>query len=215
MFSRVNVVPCDTNYHRFYSSVKKLVDFLNVSITNKSSLANQQQKKFGSRSLRLSSNLNNFIEHVLTGENHSSFKISSDTSIGQLYFGCHCRFYSSVKKHLDYSNVPTLNEDDLEEQFVKGSGPGGQKINKTSSCVVLKHIPSGLVVKCQESRLLDYNRKKARIILTTKLDNFLNNENSLAAQTKYLLDKKKIANEKKKEKMRTLKAAWKQNENMT
>lgn len=44
-------------------------------------------------------------------------------------------------------DLPILNEDDLEEQFVRGSGPGGQATNKTSNCVVLKHIPSGIVVK--------------------------------------------------------------------
>lgn len=44
-------------------------------------------------------------------------------------------------------DLPVLNEDDLEEQFVRGSGPGGQATNKTSNCVVLKHIPSGIVVK--------------------------------------------------------------------
>lgn len=44
-------------------------------------------------------------------------------------------------------DLPVLNEDDLEEQFVRGSGPGGQATNKTSNCVVLKHTPSGIVVK--------------------------------------------------------------------
>ena len=41
----------------------------------------------------------------------------------------------------------TLNEEDLEEKFIRGSGPGGQKINKTSSCVELKHIKTGIIVK--------------------------------------------------------------------
>lgn len=40
-----------------------------------------------------------------------------------------------------------LNEKDLTEQFVRGDGPGGQATNKTNNCVVLKHIPSGIVVK--------------------------------------------------------------------
>lgn len=44
-------------------------------------------------------------------------------------------------------DLPVLNEDDLEEQFVRGSGPGGQATNKTSNCVVLRHVPSGIVVK--------------------------------------------------------------------
>lgn len=42
---------------------------------------------------------------------------------------------------------PVLRENDLEEEFVRGSGPGGQSVNKTANCVVLKHSPTGLVVK--------------------------------------------------------------------
>ena len=41
----------------------------------------------------------------------------------------------------------SLNEEDLEEKFIRGSGPGGQKINKTSSCVELKHVKTGIIVK--------------------------------------------------------------------
>lgn len=49
-------------------------------------------------------------------------------------------------------NLPVLDESDLEESFVHGQGPGGQSVNKTSNCVVLKHHPTGLIVKV--SRLL-------------------------------------------------------------
>lgn len=52
--------------------------------------------------------------------------------------------------------------EDLEERFVLGSGSGGQKINKTSSCVYLKHLPSGFEVTCQETRSRDKNRLLAR-----------------------------------------------------
>lgn len=55
-----------------------------------------------------------------------------------------------------------LNEADLVERFILGSGAGGQKVNKTSSCVYLKHIPSGLEVKCQRSRSRELNRFTAR-----------------------------------------------------
>jgi len=55
-----------------------------------------------------------------------------------------------------------LLEDDLVERFVLGSGSGGQKINKTSSCVYLKHVPSGVEVSCQESRSREQNREIAR-----------------------------------------------------
>lgn len=56
-------------------------------------------------------------------------------------------------------------EEDLEERFVLGSGSGGQKINKTSSCVYLKHRPSGREVTCQETRSREKNREIARVRL--------------------------------------------------
>ncbi|XP_029998377.1 mitochondrial translation release factor in rescue [Sphaeramia orbicularis] len=70
----------------------------------------------------------------------------------------------------DLVDLPVLNEDELEEQFVRGSGPGGQATNKTSNCVVLKHIPTGIVVKCHQTRSVDINRKRARDIMREKLD---------------------------------------------
>jgi protein subunit release factor B len=45
-----------------------------------------------------------------------------------------------------------VREEDIEEQFVRSSGAGGQKVNKTSSCVVLHHRPTGIRVKCQQER---------------------------------------------------------------
>jgi len=75
-------------------------------------------------------------------------------------------------------NFPELKENDLEEQFVSGHGPGGQNVNKSTNCVVLKHVPSGIVVKCHESRLLHKNREIARKILEERLDFHLNGENS-------------------------------------
>lgn len=56
-------------------------------------------------------------------------------------------------------------EEDLEERFVLGSGSGGQKINKTSSCVYLKHLPTGREVNCQETRSREKNREIARVRL--------------------------------------------------
>lgn len=55
-----------------------------------------------------------------------------------------------------------VREADLEEKFVRSSGPGGQKVNKTASCVYLKHPPSGQTVKMQKSRSLSLNRFYAR-----------------------------------------------------
>ncbi|MFP6873273.1 MAG: peptide chain release factor-like protein [Verrucomicrobiales bacterium] len=61
-------------------------------------------------------------------------------------------------------------EGDLIERFIRGSGPGGQKINKTSSCVQLRHVPSGIEIKCQHSRSLAANRVKARSLVCDILE---------------------------------------------
>lgn len=55
-----------------------------------------------------------------------------------------------------------LREEDLEEKYVRSSGPGGQKVNKTASCVYLKHAPTGLEVKMQRERSQALNRYYAR-----------------------------------------------------
>jgi protein subunit release factor B len=69
-------------------------------------------------------------------------------------------------------------EADLIEKFVLGSGSGGQKINKTSSCVYLKHVPTGLEVKCQKTRSRELNRMYARRELCEKLEQRLFKEKS-------------------------------------
>jgi protein subunit release factor B len=63
-----------------------------------------------------------------------------------------------------------VREEDIEEQFVRSSGAGGQKINKTSSCVVLHHRPTGIRVKCQRERYQARNRLLARKILLDKIE---------------------------------------------
>ncbi|KAM3512265.1 hypothetical protein MY11210_004112 [Beauveria gryllotalpidicola] len=71
-------------------------------------------------------------------------------------------------------------DSELEESFLKGSGPGGQKINKTNSAVQLKHIPTGIVVKSQATRSRSQNRKHAREILAQKLDDLRRGSESRA-----------------------------------
>ena len=66
-----------------------------------------------------------------------------------------------------------LYEKDIEEKFVRSGGPGGQKVNKSSSCVVLTHRPSGLMVKMQKSRTQRLNRYYARKRLCELLENKL------------------------------------------
>lgn len=57
------------------------------------------------------------------------------TSVRSILF----RKYSNI----DYSKVPALNEKDLTEQFIRGSGPGGQAVSKTNNCCMLLHVPTG------------------------------------------------------------------------
>ncbi|MFB3925252.1 MAG: peptide chain release factor-like protein [Syntrophales bacterium] len=64
-----------------------------------------------------------------------------------------------------------IKESDLRETFVRSSGPGGQKVNKTATCVQLVHLPTGLIVKCQQSRSQADNRFMARRILTDRIEN--------------------------------------------
>jgi peptide chain release factor len=63
-----------------------------------------------------------------------------------------------------------VSESDIEESFVRSSGPGGQKVNKTSSCVQLLHLPTGLAVKCQRERSQALNRYLARRLLLDKIE---------------------------------------------
>jgi protein subunit release factor B len=75
-----------------------------------------------------------------------------------------------------------LKEADILEKFIQGGGRGGQKINKSASCVYLRHIPTGIEVKCQASRSQLLNRFLARRILVEKLERKILGEQSEAVQ---------------------------------
>ena len=74
------------------------------------------------------------------------------------------------KSLLERMQALGVREQDIEEQFVRSSGAGGQKVNKTSSCVVLHHRPTGIRVKCQRERSQALNRFLARRILLDKVE---------------------------------------------
>ncbi|XP_075290421.1 mitochondrial translation release factor in rescue [Opisthocomus hoazin] len=94
-------------------------------------------------------------------------------------------------------NLLGLTEAELKEQFVRGDGPGGQATNKTNNCVVLKHVPSGIVVKCHQTRSVEQNRKIAREILQEKVDLFYKGEDSDVFKEKKVSEKKKQERKRK------------------
>ena len=69
-------------------------------------------------------------------------------------------------------------EKDIVEKFIRSSGRGGQKVNKASTCVYLKHIPTGIEVKCQRERYQSLNRFLARRILADKIEAKIKGEES-------------------------------------
>ena len=69
-------------------------------------------------------------------------------------------------------------EDDLVEKFIRGTGSGGQKINKTSSCVYLQHLPTKLEIKCQRDRSREMNRHLARLDLCEQLEKIRRDQKS-------------------------------------
>ncbi|MCF7958100.1 MAG: peptide chain release factor-like protein [Phycisphaerae bacterium] len=93
-----------------------------------------------------------------------------------------------------------LREEDIEERFIRGSGPGGQKINKTASCVYLKHLPTGLSVKMQKVRVQPLNRFYARRRMCELL------EQKVAGKTSPQdLKQEKLRKQKQRRKRRTKK----------
>ncbi len=63
-----------------------------------------------------------------------------------------------------------IHEKDIEEKFIRSSGRGGQKVNKTSTCVYLKHLPTGMEVKCMKERNQSLNRFLARRELIKRIE---------------------------------------------
>lgn len=97
------------------------------------------------------------------------------------------------------SKLPELKEEELEESFVRGSGPGGQSTNKTSNCVVLKHLSTGIVVKCHQTRSQSENQRIARLLMKEKLDQHYHGDQSALAQLEQARHRKR---EEKKRKTR-------------
>jgi protein subunit release factor B len=71
-----------------------------------------------------------------------------------------------------------IRESDLAEKFIRSGGHGGQNVNKVATCVYLKHLPTGLEVKCQQERSQALNRFLARRILADKLERLIRGKES-------------------------------------
>ncbi|KAB2099264.1 hypothetical protein AG0111_0g12528 [Alternaria gaisen] len=100
-------------------------------------------------------------------------RLTTATPLPSTTIPIQCAYLSTTTTLLNGKSLPPrtpLLDTDLIENFLKGSGPGGQKINKTSSAVQLKHIPTGIVVKYQDTRSREVNRKMARRILQDRIE---------------------------------------------
>lgn len=99
-----------------------------------------------------------------------------------------------------------IKESDVVERFVHSRGHGGQNVNKTSTCVYLKHLPTGIEVKCQQERSQSLNRFFARRILIEKIENVILGKESEAQQRMEKIRRQKRKRSKRaKEKVLELK----------
>lgn len=92
-----------------------------------------------------------------------------------------------------------IDESDITEQYIIGSGSGGQNLHKTANCVLLTHSQSNIQIKCQESRSRETNRYMARRRLCEKIDHQKNE-----AQSKHQQQIAKIRKQKQKRKKRAV-----------
>jgi peptide chain release factor 2 len=121
------------------------------------------------------------------GVRSATIRVAGDYAFGYLKseMGVHrlvriSPFDSGARRHTSFAAVDVvpeladdigveLNESDIEMEFAKSSGPGGQHVNKTSSAVRLRHVPTGITVFCQSERSQHKNRAIAMKILEAKL----------------------------------------------
>ena len=95
-----------------------------------------------------------------------------------------------------------FNPEDIEEHFARGSGHGGQSINKSTNCVELHHKPTGIDVRYQHHRGLLRNRKEAWELMITKVEESIKGEASALGQKKHKIQKQKQRRSRRsKEKM--------------
>ncbi len=84
-----------------------------------------------------------------------------------------------------------IREADIIEHFIRSSGKGGQHVNKTSTCVVLRHPPTGMEVRCQTERSQAINRHLARVRLMEKIERMMIGRKSAEEQRRWKVKKQK------------------------
>jgi len=102
-------------------------------------------------------------------------------------------------------------QEDIIEKFTRSSGPGGQNANKVSSCVYLKHIPTGIEIKCQRERSQLLNRYIARRLLAEKIRNLAISESKKQRQRLERI-KRQERKRSRKEKLKILEAKRRRSE---
>ena len=108
----------------------------------------------------------------------------------------------TIEKIRELMAEASVYEDDLEESFIMGGGPGGQKTNKTSSVVRLSHEPSGVAVKVGKSRSREDNRWLARRMLAeTILDNEHKRKSAARQKAEKIRRQKRRRSRRQKQKM--------------
>lgn len=104
--------------------------------------------------------------------------------------------------YLEKARELEINPEEIEESFIQGSGPGGQKINKTANCVRLKLPSKGIEIKCQKHRERIKNRLSAYKLLINKVENIVLGAESAEAKKIFKIRKQKMRRSRKaKEKM--------------
>ncbi|MBI1813015.1 peptide chain release factor-like protein [Candidatus Peregrinibacteria bacterium] len=95
-----------------------------------------------------------------------------------------------------------IRTEDVEEQFTRSRGPGGQNVNKRSTAVMLHHIPTGIIVRMQANREQSVNRLKAWTLLILKIEEKIRGKESTVAREQYRVRmQKKRRSRKAQEKM--------------
>jgi peptide chain release factor len=118
-------------------------------------------------------------------------------------FGVTARKEESLRNRMSALGI---SESDLEEIFIRSGKKGGQHVNKTSTCVYLRHIPTGIEVKCQVERSQSLNRFFARRLITDKVESMLvGRESAELRRIEKIRRQKRKRSKRSREKMLRLK----------